>query len=50
MSHLTDQFETEKVGEYFGDVIDDRGDAEQRWRPAVILNNDRERGNRAQKY
>lgn len=28
MSHLTNQFETEKVSEYLGNMIDDRSDSE----------------------
>lgn len=40
MADLPDEAEAEEVGEDLGDVVDDRGDSEERGRPAVVLHRD----------
>lgn len=44
MADLTDQFETEEVGEYLGNMVDDGGDAEESRCSAVILKVPEEEG------
>lgn len=37
MPDLSDELETEEVGEDLWDVVDDRGDAEECWRASQVL-------------